>query len=147
MRYSRTLLTLALGAVAIVGCKKKEGSTVGADSSLVVNEPAFRVQTIDLGKSVGTDKRVVASTDNFGTRDTVFASVITEGSAPSKTITARWTFEDGQVVNEETQTISPSGPAVTEFHITKATPWPAGKYKVEILVDGASAGSKDFEVK
>jgi hypothetical protein len=72
---------------------------------------------------------------------------MTEGSAPSKTITARWTFEDGQVVNEETQTISPSGPAVTEFHITKATPWPAGKYKVEILVDGASAGTKDFEVK
>jgi hypothetical protein len=147
MRTSRTLLALALGVAAVAGCKKKENSTVGADSSLVANEPAFRVQNIDLGKSVGTDKRVVASTDNFGTRDTVYASVMTEGSAPSKTITARWTFEDGQVVNEETQTISPSGPAVTEFHITKATPWPAGKYKVEILVDGASAGTKDFEVK
>ena len=38
-------------------------------------------------------------------------------------------------------------PDLTEFHISKPKPWPVGKYKVEIVVDSAPAGSKDFEVK
>ena len=83
----------------------------------------------------------------FGRRDTIYASVATEGAAPSKTLTAKWTFQDGQTVKEQAESIAPTGPAATEFHISKKGPWPVGKYKVEILVDGASAGSKDFEVK
>jgi hypothetical protein len=43
--------------------------------------------------------------------------------------------------------IAPTGPATTEFHISKPSGWPAGKYKVEISADGAPAGSKEFEVK
>lgn len=153
MLKSRTFLTLALGLAAVAGCKKQESSTIGADSSLaadssiVVNEPAFRVEVVNIGNSIGADKRVVNMTTDFAVTDTIYASVVTEGSAPNKTIIARWTFEDGQVVSEETQVISPSGPAVTEFHIAKPTAWPAGKYKVEILVDGTVVDTKDFEVK
>lgn len=143
----RTLLAVALGVAAVAGCKKKEPSTIGADSSVVINAPAFRVQGIELGKSIMADKRVANGSDTFARTDTIYASVVTEGSAPSKTIVARWTFQDGQVVKEETLTISPSGTAATEFHITKPTGWPVGKYQVEILVDGASVGTKDFEVK
>lgn len=143
----RVLLTAVLGLAAVAGCKKKEPSTIGADSSVVVNAPAFRVQNIELGKSIGADKRVVNGTDNFVGSDTIYVSVMSEGSAPAKTVVARWTFQDGQVVKEETQNISPNGAAVTEFHIMKPTAWPVGKYKVEILVDGASVGTKDFEVK
>ncbi len=43
--------------------------------------------------------------------------------------------------------IAPTGPAATEFHIAKGSAWPAGKYKVEIAVDGTPAGTKDFEIK
>ncbi len=61
---------------------------------------------------------------------------------------ARWTFGDsGTVVKEEDLSISPTGPAVNEFHISKKTPWAVGKYKVEITADGNPAGSKDFEIK
>ena len=142
------LLTAGLlGLAALSGCKKKDASPIGADSSAVVTAPAFRVQTIDLGKSIMADKRVANGSDTFARTDTIYASVVTEGSAPSKTIVARWTFQDGQVVKEETLTISPIGTAATEFHIMKPTGWPVGKYKVEILVDGASVGTKDFEVK
>ena len=148
MAYTkRVLLTAVLGLAAVLGCKKKESPTVGADSSVVVNAPPFRVELINLGKSIDADKRVANGTDNFAPTDTIYASVVTEGSAPSKTIVARWTFQDGQVVKEETQTIAPSGAAATEFHIMKPSGWPVGKYKVEILVDGASVGTKEFEVK
>jgi hypothetical protein len=36
---------------------------------------------------------------------------------------------------------------VTEFHISKPDGLPAGKYKVEVLLNGNAAGSKDFTVK
>ena len=147
MRYSRTLLALALGAAAVGGCKKKENGTVNADSSVVVNQPSFRVKQVDLGKAIGSDKRVANGTDHFAPRDTIYASVVSEGNGPSRTLMARWSFEDGQVVQEQTETIAPSGEAVTEFHILKPSGWPVGKYKLEILSDGAVVQTKDFEVK
>ena len=61
---------------------------------------------------------------------------------------AKWTFGDaGKVVKEDDLNIAPTGPATNEFHISKPSGWPVGKYKVEITADGNPAGSKDFEVK
>ena len=68
-------------------------------------------------------------------------------ASSSASLKARWTYEDGQVVDESAQTIAPTGgAAVTEFHISKPTGWPVGSYKVEVLLDGAPAGSKNFKV-
>jgi hypothetical protein len=49
-------------------------------------------------------------------------------------------------VSESTQTIAPTGDARTEFHVSKPDGWPAGKYKIEVLVNGATAGTKEFDV-
>lgn len=78
--------------------------------------------------------------------DTVYVSVVTEGSAPSATLTARWTYEDGQLVDEASQTIAPAARTATEFHILKPDGWPPGDYRVEISLNGKPAGSKGFEV-
>ena len=43
--------------------------------------------------------------------------------------------------------VAPNGDAYTEFHISKPTGLPKGKYKVEVFLDSKSAGTKDFEVK
>jgi len=102
---------------------------------------------VEVGKQLGPDKRITNPTTTFGPKDTIYVSVTTEGAAPSKTISAKWSFQDGQVIKEATETVAPTGPAATEFHIAKASAWPVGKYKVEISVDGSPAGSKDFEVK
>jgi hypothetical protein len=139
---------LGLVVIAMPGCKKKEAPAPPAESAAPAPAPpAFAVQTIEVGKGIGSDKRVSAPTATFGRRDTIYVSVATEGSAPSKTVSAKWTYQDGQVVQEQSETIAPTGPAATEFHISKPKPWPVGKYKVEIAVDGSPAGSKDFEVK
>ena len=66
--------------------------------------------------------------------------------ASGATLTARWTYGDGQVVDESSQTISPTGPAMTEFHVSKASGWPKGDYKVSIMLDGHEVQSKDFKV-
>lgn len=149
----RTLSTLALGlaVVAAPACKKKtETAAAPPDSAAAAPAPAptpFAVQGVDVGKQVGADKKIAAPTTTFGTKDTIYASVSTDGAAPSKTIVATWTFGTGKVVKTDSQTIAPTGPAATEFHISKPSGWPVGKYKVDISVDGSTAGSKEFEVK
>ena len=141
---------LGLAVIGMPACKKKEAPAPPAEAAAPAPAPAppaFAVQTIEVGKAIGADKRVTAPATTFGRRDTIYASVATEGAAPSKTISAKWTYQDGQVVKEQSESIAPTGPAATEFHISKPKPWPAGKYKVEIAVDGTPAGSKDFEIK
>ncbi|MGH7512415.1 MAG: hypothetical protein ACREOQ_05755 [Gemmatimonadales bacterium] len=140
---------LGLAVVGMASCKKKEPPPPpeAAAPAPAPAPPAFAVQGIELGRSVDADKKVTAPSSTFGRRDTIYASVATEGAAPSKTISAKWTFQGGQVVKEQSESIAPTGPAATEFHISKKGSWPVGKYKVEVSVDGASAGSKDFEIK
>ena len=62
-------------------------------------------------------------------------------------ITAKWRFQTGQVVDSSTQTIRPSGPENTEFHISNPKGWPVGTYNVTIYADGDSVDSKNFAVK
>ena len=152
MRVQRGSLHLAASLVAmlsVAGCKKSapppaESGTTAAPAPAA--EP-FSVSGVELGKAIGPDKRVQSPTTTFGPGDTIYASVATTGAAPSKTITAKWSYQDGQVVKQDSQTIAPTGPASTEFHVSKPSGWPAGKYKVEIAVDGSPAGTQEFEVK
>ena len=60
---------------------------------------------------------------------------------------ARWTFEDGQVVNQESKTFEFTGPGVTNFQISKPDGWPVGRYRVEISLDGQVVQTRDFEVR
>lgn len=108
--------------------------------------PAVTIANIELGNAIGADNRVTVPASTFKPGDTIYAAISTNGSAPSTTIVARWTYQDGQVVNESTQTIAPTGPAVTTFNIAKPDGWPAGKYKVEVLIDGQSVGQREFDV-
>lgn len=144
---SATVLLLLLSVAA---CNKKNDAAVNDTTSLggTPDSQPLHVSDIQVGKGVGADKRINDQTDDFAIRDTMHVSVVTEGASTSSRLTAKWTFNDKQVVDESSQTISPAGgTTVTEFHITKASAWPKGKYKVEVMLDGASAGTKEFEVK
>ena len=138
---------LIVAASLSTACKKADNTTPAADSSPTM-EPAatLQVTTVDLGRAINAERRVTAGTDDFSSRDTIYASVATTGSG-NGTLAAHWTFEDGQVVEHSEQSVAATGPAVTEFHIAKSTPWPAGKYRVVISLNGREVSSKDFEVK
>ena len=143
MRTQNHALVLSLLAtVVLVACGGSEPAPAPAPAA-----PApLAVASVDLGSAITPERRVVEAKTAFAPTDTIYASVATTGTATSATLVARWVFEDGQVVNEATQTIAPTGPAVHEFHISKDTPWPAGKYRVEVLLNGAPAMSKEFTV-
>ena len=141
------LSSLAL-LVGLVGCSPKpKSSAPPAGTKPPSIQPSMRVTDLSVGKSVGSDKSIVDRADNFSATDTIYVSVKTEGASPSASLTARWTYEDGQVVEESTQNIASNGSAnFTEFHISKPDGWPPGAYKVTVLLNGAPAGHRDFRV-
>ena len=145
--------TWALGIALLLGaaCGKKGADTAQSSSGSIgattSTAATARVADITLGRAVGPDKRVTAEVSEFRPSDTVFVSVHTTGAATGAPLTARWSFQDGQLVDERTETISPTGDAYTEFHIAKPSGWPAGRYTVRILLNGQETASKEFTVK
>lgn len=109
---------------------------------------AVRVTDVELGRSVDADGRIADDddTDDFSPADTIYVSVNTEGAASGSTLAARWTFEDGQVVDETSQSLSATGPATTHFHISQPGGLPAGSYRVEIQLNGRTVETREFEV-
>ncbi len=158
MIRTTTRLTALASALILLGtlaaCNKKDDTTLTDTTSLgtttatvALDTTPIRVSDIQVGKGVGSDKKVGNQTTTFGVRDTMYVAVITDGAARDAKLTTKWTFGT-QVVKESTQTISPAGgETATEFHVDKKSAWPTGKYKVEVVLNGVSAGSKDLEVK
>ena len=137
------LVCLFLGS--FTACSKSEEAKPPPPPPPAAEVP-FRVTRVDLGNAIGADKKVAAPTESFKPNDTIYASILTEGATRDVALGVRWTYEDGQVVNEAKQNIAPTGPAATEFHISKPDGFPAGKYKVEVSANNQTATTKEFTV-
>jgi hypothetical protein len=160
---TRTSLNAAIAAallagVALAGCKKNDTATdTAATTPPAATEPAapampepapapagVTVTTVDLGNTVGADNRVTTPATSFAGTDTIHASVATDGGGGN--LTARWTFEDGQVVDTQDKTI-PAGAQVTDFSVSKPDGWPAGHYKLEVMNNGMVVQTREFDIK
>lgn len=165
-RIAYALIVALTGTLALAGCKKPEEPAATTPPAATEPAPApapaepapapapaatASVTAVDLGTEVGADMKVTKPATTFAPTDTIHAAVSTSTSDPAATVSgklgAKWTFEDGQTVNEETKDYNLTGPGVTDFSISKPDGLPAGKYKVEISLDGSVVQSKDFEVK
>ena len=130
-----------------VGCGKKDSGSTADTGTRSEVASAVRVSDVKLGRAVGADKRLTDETEEFRPTDVIYAVVETQGAGSTAALQARWTYEDGQVVDESSRNISAAGGDFTEFHISKPSGWPKGKYKVEILLNGEPTETEDFEVK
>ena len=153
-------LSAALAAALVLSaCKKPEPAPAPAPPATApeptpITAPAAAtasVTAVDLGNSVGADNRVVAPASTFSPKDTIYASVTTRTSDAAATVPgklgAKWTYQDGQTVHEDSRDLNLTGDGVTAFQISKPDGFPAGRYKVEVSLDGTVVQSKDFEVK
>jgi hypothetical protein len=152
------LLVAIAAAFALAACGKKEEApkpvvTPAPAPAPVVTAPppvapaGVTVASVTVGNAVDAAQNVSMTAKSLTPKDTIYAGVATTGAASNAVIVARWSFGDGQLVNEESRTIAPTGPAVTTFHIAKPDGWPVGKYKVDITLDGKPAGSQEFMVQ
>jgi hypothetical protein len=145
-------------ALALSACKKEEPVVV--EAAPVPVEPAVApvaapepvaapvaVASVSLGTAVGADQKVTAASTTFGVKDVIYAAVDTKNAGKGVALAAKWTYQDGQTVHEEPVTISPEGDATTNFKLANDKAWPVGKYKLEIMLNGAMVQSVDFEIK
>ena len=167
MNRNRVLLPLAaalIATLALAGCKKKEAyetpTTSAPPAAATMPAPApmpsavatASVTSVDLGKAAGADMKITAPTSSFATKDKIIAAVATHvgdamATVPAK-VGAKWTHVDSsQTVNEEARDVQLKGDQTWDFEITNSNPWPTGKYRVEVMLDGKVVQSRDFEVK
>lgn len=156
-RFQQPLAVLLLATIALVGCKKDTPAPPPASAEPpVVLTPApapaaVSVVSVDLATAVAADAKLATPVGSFAPTDTIIAVISTStldpmASLPGK-LGARWTFQDGQVVNDESQDVVFTGAGTTQFQIAKPDGWPAGNYKVEISLNGVLAQSRDFSVQ
>lgn len=154
-RISLAIAAALLATVALAGCKKKDDAAMTTPPASEPATPATMpapapaptpatVVSVDLGSAVGADNKVTMAATSFATKDIIHASVATDGAGGK--LNAKWTYQDGQTVDSQDKDVA-SGPQVSDFSISKPDGWPAGKYKVEISLDGNVVQSRDFEVK
>ena len=161
------IATVLLAGLALAGCNQNDANdtAMGDDTATPATDatadmpPAttdtsgmdanattgLTVTTVDLGSAVGDDNRISTPTTTFAGGYTIHASIATDG-ATAGTLTAKWTYQDGQVVDTQEKSI-PAGAQVTDFSITKPDGWPAGTYKLEISQNGMVVQTREFEVQ
>jgi hypothetical protein len=142
---------LAIAALAAAGCRKDEVPPADSVAAAPAPPPMAMVTTIETGKHIDANKRIVDTASTFAPRDTLYVSVVTNNATTGTMLKTIVTFQTGQVVDSSSQSVVPpmttGGSSVTEFHLVKAGGWPTGDYTVEVWLDGQSAGTRTLTVR
>jgi hypothetical protein len=151
-QVARSLAAAAL--MALAGCgggsngREAHGTETGtAAPADTAASNTLAVAAVMIGKRIGQGNLITEPTFQFAPKDTVFISVSTTGKPESATLSTKWRFQTGEVLDSSSQTIQPKGEDVTEFHVTRPKDWRPGTYSVTIYADGDSVDTKAFVVK
>lgn len=109
------------------------------------NNDPLQVTAIQLGKSLNPDNSVGTFTTSFKPRDTVYLSVLT-GASGAGTLATTWYYGSNKV-SEMKKDVSYRGSAATEFRFHNTAGLPPGGYRVEVFLDGKSAGERTFKIE
>lgn len=158
-RISYALMIALAGTVALAACKKKEEPVAPPVTSepapapapvepTPAPAPAVTATSVTVGNAAAAD-RSVAAMSMFTPKDKIIVSVKTDASVPADaTVDAKLTYQDGQVAGSQSTTIKAADTGTTNIEFTNDKPWPAGKYKVDVTVNGQPAGmTQEIEVK
>ncbi|MEO8870721.1 MAG: hypothetical protein ABI357_07805, partial [Granulicella sp.] len=121
----------------------------GKPATLMPATGPLVVSGVTVGRTIDADYRVTQVSRKFTSDDRViYASVATTGNSRGAMLNARWSYleGDGQLVSSVSQSIATGRPAVTAFEVRNPDRWPAGRYKVDISLDGTVVASQPFEI-
>ncbi len=158
---SQALLVAVVGSVAVVGCKKKEEAAPppppAAETAPAPPPPApaatASVAAVDIGTAVDGNMKITTAASTFKPKDTVHVSIGTATSDPAATVAGKvgaklvYLDKSGEmVVSDETRDLNLTNTGNTNFQFAKPDGWPAGKYRIDVSLDGKVVQSKEFEV-
>lgn len=136
-RLTYALIAVLAGTVAVTGCKKKEEPVAATPAPApAATEPA----------PAPAPATPAAPTTSFSVAapsaaEPIVVTVSTDASVPvDATIAAKLTYQDGQVAGEQSGTVKAADAGTSKLTFTKASPWPTGKYKVDVTVNGSPVG-------
>jgi hypothetical protein len=136
-------------ALVVGGCKKTETAAYpapGTEAPAAAPMAGARVERITVAKAVNSDHSPGEAAATFGKNDTVYVSMWTASTPVGTEISARWLGPDGQQITEDKIVTDRAGDGYTSFHAANTNGWAPGTYRVEILLNGAPAGSTTFTV-
>lgn len=145
------IAALTLATFALVACDRAGTREAEVDEeSATVAPGAPRVSNIELGKRTGPNLRVSETASTFMERDTVYLSVVTNNATEDSRVSARFTSQDGAVIDSSGQNVARDAgttTAVTQFRLVQDNGWPVGTYTVDIWLNDAPVGTRQFDVK
>ena len=135
-----------------VPAEKKSDGMFGGIFSDEPKAPAldlgeFKLLEVNLGTSLDSDNLVAAPKTQFGTKDKIYASVLSAGRHQGLNIKAKWTAPDGSLIAETEQALVPTNGTVSTFSISHDKPWPVGAYTLDISLNGLVQKTLTFEIK
>ena len=137
---------LTIAAATLLTACNRPGAVDSPDSaSVVLPARPLSVFALNVSNAVGDDETVKPMTI-FAPADRLVASVLTRGAAPKADLIVRLIYQDGQVYGEQGKTIHPTGPVTTNFNFPRETPWPRGRYFVEVMLNGKRVVQQPIEV-
>jgi hypothetical protein len=125
-----------------------ESGAAASDSAAASNAASAprHISNVMIGKRIGSGNRMTDPTFQFAPQDTVYLSVgITGGGGPDK-LTAAWRSQTGEVLQQSTEAVQPSGQN-TAFQLSQPKGFKPGTYKVILFLGGDSVDTKVFAVK
>jgi hypothetical protein len=150
MRRSHEATALACGLLAsVAACNRTQRGNVDSAAGVagLPTRGALSFVAVEMGRHVGHDRKVTDKTDDFAPTDTIYASVHTSGKATKEPLVGRWTFENGNTIAEEVDTVTTNGDARSAFFIMKRGGLPKGKYTLHVFVNGREVRAEDATVK
>jgi hypothetical protein len=102
---------------------------------------------VRLSNQGDTEKHTLgAPTTSFGSTDTVYAEVETNGTAGEYTLYAKWFAPDGTELADYGMRINEAGPKRTVISLSKPDGWASGQGKIEIAINGELEETVTFDV-
>lgn len=143
-------------ALLLGGCRQPtptptatEPAPPAASATVATPDLAPHITGVDLGNALGPDQRVLRPLLAFAPGDTLYASVAYAGRdlTAAHRVGVKWSFgPTEQPVLAESKMLAFTAPGVTAFALRKPDGWPAGIYRLQVLLDGALAQTRQFEI-
>ena len=168
------LAALLAGTVALAACNRDAGMDTTADRAATGNDmletpPGMTeaernaatdlgadaanvtITDVHLGTEVDDNRAVLSPQTSFSANDETIHVAITTVSASNAPATAtlgvRWTFQDGQLIDERSAALEFTGTDTTDFHVENTEGWPMGSYNVEITLNGQAVETRQFTIQ